>query len=157
MLAFFPVDGFLGTSAPFQADLNLVVQLAMGIALIVGSLLAKRKRYRAHGICQTSVMFLNLVMIGLVMWPAFHEQIQPRLPKVIHKWYFATATIHALLGMSAELFGFYIVIVAGTSVLPQWLCFKNWKRWMRTELALWSIVVLAGVGTYYVWYIAPLR
>ena len=157
MSAFFPVDGFLGTNAPFQSDLNLVIQLAMGIALIVGSLLAKRKLYRVHGICQTTVMLLNLVMIGLVMWPAFNQQVQPRLPKVFHKWYYASATIHALLGMAAELLGLYIVIVAGTSALPQWLCFKNWKRWMRTELTLWSVVVLTGVGTYYVWYIAPFR
>lgn len=30
MLAFFPLKGFLGTGAPFGADLNLVVQLIMG-------------------------------------------------------------------------------------------------------------------------------
>ena len=53
--------------------------------------------------------------------------------------------------------GLYIVIVAGTRVLPQWLRFKDWKRWMRAELMLWSIVVLTGVGTYYAWYIAPFR
>ena len=26
---------------------------------------------------------------------------------------------------------------------------------MRTELALWWIVVLIGIGTYYVWYVKP--
>jgi hypothetical protein len=79
------------------------------------------------------------------------------VPKVLHKWYYAAATIHAFLGITAELLGLYIVIVAGTNVLPQWLRFKDWKRWMRTELMLWSIVVLTGVGTYYAWYIAPFR
>ena len=157
MLDFFPIKGFLGTGATFEADLNLVVQVIMGIALIAGSLLAKRKRYTAHGICQTTVLLLNLVMIGLVMWPSFQQQVRPALPKVLHKWYYAAATIHALLGVTAELLGLYIVIVAGTSVLPQWLRFKDWKRWMRTELMLWSIVVLTGVGTYYAWYIAPFR
>src|SRR5438445_10453688 len=48
------------------------------------------------------------------------------------------------LGGTAELLGLYIVIVAGTRVLPQWLRFKDWKRWMRAELMLWSIVVLTG-------------
>ena len=149
MLAFFPIKGFLGTDATFEADLNLVVQVIMGVALIAGSLLAKRKRYTAHGVCQTTVLVLNLLMIGLVMWPSFQQQVTPALPKVLHKWYYAAATIHALLGVTAELLGLYIVIVAGTSVLPQWLRFKDWKRWMRTELMLWSIVVLSGVGTYY--------
>jgi uncharacterized membrane protein YozB (DUF420 family) len=157
VLAVFPVDGFLGTGAPFAADLNLVMQLVMGVALIAGAVLAKRKRYTAHGICQTTVLLVNLVMIGLVMWPAFRQQVEPRLPKVLHKWYYAVATIHALLGGAAELLGLYIVIVAGTSVLPRWLRFKDWKRWMRTELTLWSVVVLTGVGTYYAWYIAPFR
>jgi uncharacterized membrane protein YozB (DUF420 family) len=156
-LAFFPVKGFLGTGATFEADLNLLVQVVMGVALIVGALLAKRKRYTAHGICQTTVMLLNLRMIGLLMWPSFQQQVRPALPVSLHKWYFAAATIHALLGGTAEFVGLYIVVVAGTGVLPQSLCFKDWKRWMRAELTLWSIVVVTGVGTYYAWYIAPFR
>jgi uncharacterized membrane protein YozB (DUF420 family) len=157
VLAFFPIKGFLGTGATFPADLNLVVQAIMGAALIAGSLLAKRQRYTAHGICQTTVLLLNLVMIGLVMWPSFQQQVRPEFPKVLHKWYYAAATIHAFLGISAELLGLYVVIVAGSNTLPQWLRFKNWKRWMRTVLMLWSIVVLTGVGTYYAWYVVPFR
>ena len=157
MLAFFSAKGFLGTGATFEADLNLVVQVVMGLALIAGSFLAKRKRYAAHGICQTTVLLLNLGMSCLVMWPSFQQQVKPALPERLHKWYFAVATIHGLLGTTAEILGLYIVAVAGTRVLPQFLRFKNWKRWMRTELMLWSIVVLTGVGTYYAWYVAPFR
>ena len=157
MLSFFPVTGFLGTGATFGADLNLVVQLIMGLTLIAGTILAKRKRYRAHGICQTTVLLLNLLMIGAVMWPSFQQQVKPALPKVLHKWYYAAATIHAVLGITAELLGLYIVVVAGTKLLPQRLQFKHWKRWMRTELVLWAIVLLTGVGTYCAWYVAPFR
>jgi uncharacterized membrane protein YozB (DUF420 family) len=156
-LAFFPINGFLGTGATFGADLNLVVQVAMGLALIAGYLLAKRKRFAAHGVCQTTVLLLNLGMIGLVMCPSFEQQVRPALPKGLHRWYYAAATMHALLGAAAELLGLYIVIVAGTKVLPQYMRFRNWKRWMRTELVLWSIVLLTGVGTYYAWYVAPFR
>lgn len=154
-MVFFPTKGFLGTGATFEADLNLLVQLVMGIALVAGSLLAKRKRFTAHGICQTTVLLLNLGMIGLVMWPSFQQQVRPELPKGFHRWYYAAATIHALLGVTAELLGLYIVLVASTRVLPQSLRFKDWKRWMRAELILWSIVALTGVWTYYAWYIAP--
>ena len=154
MLSFFPIKGFLGTGAPFKADLNLVMQIVMGVALLAGVFLAKRKLYRAHGICQTTVLLLNLVMIGFVMWPAF-QQVEPRLPRALHKWYYAAATIHALLGLTAESLGLYIVVAAGTNILPQRLRFKNWKRWMRLELIFWYIVVLAGMATYYAWYIAP--
>jgi len=59
------------------------------------------------------------------------------------------ATIHSLVGGAAELLGLYIVMFVGTRILPQSLRFKDWKRWMRAELTLWSIVVLTVVGTYF--------
>jgi hypothetical protein len=105
---------------------------------IGGAFLAKRKRYTAHGICQTTVLLLNLLMIGPVMWPSFQQQVRPALPKILHRWYYGGAAVHALLGITAELWGLYIVIVAATSALP---------RWLRVGLMLWSIVVLTGVGT----------
>jgi Ca2+/H+ antiporter len=73
------MSGFLGTGATFEADLNLIVQLIMGVALLAGVVLAKQKRYTAHGICQTTVLLLNLLMIGLVMWPSFQQQVKPAL------------------------------------------------------------------------------
>ena len=103
------------------------------------------------------MLLLNLGMIALVMWPSFQHQVRPAFPGSSHKWYYAVATIHSLVGGAAEFLGLYIVIVAGTRILPQSLRFKDWKRWMRAELTLWSIVVLTGVGTYYAWYIAPFR
>jgi uncharacterized membrane protein YozB (DUF420 family) len=155
--AFFPIKGFLGTGATFAADVNLVVQFIMGAALIAGWTLAKQKRYRAHAVCQTTVLLLNLLPIGLVMWPTFHQQVAPRLPRVLHGWYYASAVIHAVLGVAAELLGLYIVTVAGTEFLPRWLRFTKWKRWMRAELALWFVVLFTGAVTYYIWYIAPFR
>jgi len=152
-----PVNGFLGTGATFAADVNFIVQLAMGGALIVGVILAKQKRYRAHGTCQTIVLLLNVWMIALTMWPSFREQAMPHLPTVLHRRYYTIVTVHAALGVTAELLGLYIVLVAGTSLIPRSLRFKQWKRWMRIELALWLVALIGGIGTYYAWYIAPFR
>jgi len=154
---FLPIKGFLGTGATFEADLNLVVQVMMGVALLAGTFLARNKRYKAHGICQTVMLLLNLVMIGLVMWPSFEQQVQPALSKLPHRLYYEVAAVHAVLGLVAELLGLYIVVVAGTNILPEWLRFKHWKQWMRTELVLWAMVLLTGLGTYYTWYLAPFR
>ncbi|MFY9584171.1 MAG: DUF420 domain-containing protein, partial [Candidatus Acidiferrales bacterium] len=148
------MKGFLGTGATFDADLNLLVQLGMGLALLAGAFLARRKRFAAHGVCQTTVLALNLVMIALVMWPSF-RMLRPQLPGALRDRFYAVATIHAALGAAAELLGLYIVLVAATSIVPRRLRFQNWKVWMRSELALWWLVVLIGVGTYYVWYMAP--
>jgi hypothetical protein len=86
-LAFFAIKGFLGTGATFEADLNLLVQVVMGVALVAGALLAKRKRYTAHGICQTTVLFLSLGMIALVMWPSRVNTLRPALAESCMKWH----------------------------------------------------------------------
>jgi hypothetical protein len=120
--------------------------------LIFGAFLARAKRFVAHGICQTVVLVLNLVMICFSMWPSFHSHVLPRLPKRLGKRFYAVATIHGGLGGLAEILGLYIVLVAGTRILPEtWRC-KRWKLWMQIELALWWIVVLTGLITYSVWY-----
>ncbi len=149
------MSGFLGTGATFRADLNLVVQIAMGLMLLAGMALARKKNFRAHKYCQASVMVLNLAMIFLIMAPSFQRQVQPRVPDGLNEAYYAVPYVHALLGTLAEVLGLYIVLVAATKLIPKKLRFKRYKPWMRTELALWWIVILIGVGTYYVWYIAP--
>src|ERR1700693_294486 len=86
------VEGFLGTHAGFGADLNLTIQIAMGVALIFGAFLARAKRFVAHGICHTVVLVLHLVMIWFVMWPSFHSHVLPRLPRRLGKRFYAVAT-----------------------------------------------------------------
>ncbi|HEV3482943.1 MAG TPA: DUF420 domain-containing protein [Candidatus Acidoferrales bacterium] len=149
------MKGFLGTPAGFSADVNLVLQIAMGIALLAGALLARSKRYSAHGACMAAVLLLNLVMIVLVMWPSFHELVLPRIPARLARQYYAVATLHGALGAATELFGLYILLVAGTEAVPQRWRFRRWKLWMRVELAIWWVVLLSGIGTYFLWYGAP--
>ena len=143
---------FFRAGAGPKANFNLVVQLAMGVALIGGALFARAKRYTAHGMCQSAVLLLNLIMIAFVMWPAFHGQVLPALPKHLTDRYYGAATAHGILGAVAELFGLYIVLAVGTNVVPRRLRISRWKLWMRVELALWWVVIGMGVLTYYVWY-----
>jgi uncharacterized membrane protein YozB (DUF420 family) len=149
------VKGFLGTPAGFGADLNLIIQLIMGLALIGGAFLARAKRYVAHGICMTTVLVLNLVPIAVIMLPSFAQLVLPRLASHLHNRYYAMAAVHGVLGSAAELLGLYVLLVAGTNLLPEAWRFRRWKLWMRLELALWMAVLLSGTGTYIVWY-APL-
>ena len=148
------MKGFFGTWANFGADLNLVIQIGMGLALIFGAFLARAKRYVAHGVCQATVLVLNLVMITLVMWPSFHIQVLPGLPKHFGKRHYSIAIAHGILGVAAELLGIYILLVAGTGIVPQAWRFQRWKLWMRIELTLWWVVLLAGSWTYGSWYSA---
>lgn len=148
----YELKGFLGTPAGFGADLNLLIQVAMGMALIAGAFLARHKYYRAHGACQSAVLVLNLALIFSVMWPSFHSQVLPGLRKHLGKRYYAVATIHGVAGAVAEILGLYIILVAGTNIVPEAWRLRRWKLWMRIELALWWLVLLTGIGVYVIWY-----
>jgi len=146
------MNGFLSTGAGLKANLNLVWQLAMGIALIGGGLLARAKRYTAHGVCQSAVLLLNLIVIAFFMWPSLYGQVLPALPKHLADRYYGAATAHGILGAIAELLGLYIVLAVGTDIVPSRLRISRLKLWMRIELGLWWLVIITGVLTYHVWY-----
>jgi uncharacterized membrane protein YozB (DUF420 family) len=145
------MSGFLGTGAPFSSDFNLVLQLLMGAALLAGMMLARRRHYTAHGICQSSVMLLNLVLIFSIMLPSFREGVVSGIPAELNNPYYWAPAVHAGLGTIAQLLGLFIVWRAGTGFLPSMLRFENYKLWMRTELVLWWVVILFGLATYWVW------
>jgi hypothetical protein len=145
--------GFLGTAAPMYADLTLLLEMAMGVGLFVGALFARLGRFREHAWCQGSIVLLNLVLIGLTMLPAFHRLILPKLPSRIGKPYYALATTHAAMGGIAEIASLYILLAAGTNLLPARFRITRYKLWMRSVLLLWWIVLLLGIATYARWYV----
>src|SRR5207245_2937942 len=63
--------GFLRTGAPLGSDLTLVVEIGMGLALLAGMVLARRRRYRAHAWCQSTVVLLNQAAVAVTMAPSF--------------------------------------------------------------------------------------
>src|SRR6185295_2868062 len=130
-----------GMNAPAGANLVLVVEIAMGIALLVGMMLARARRIRAHRNCQMTVVLLNLIPIALFMVPSFRRAV---LGVPIAESGDLVPRVHAGLGITAELLGLYILLVAGTKLLPAALRFRRYKPWMRTELTLWWLVIAFG-------------
>jgi uncharacterized membrane protein YozB (DUF420 family) len=141
------------SAAPVSADVVLLVEAVMGMALLAGAVLARRRHYRAHAWCQSAVVLLNLVVIGSAMAPSFYIQLAPKIPQAMRKSYYAIATGHAVLGIIAELAGLYVILAAGTNILPKFLVLKNYRAWMRATLLLWWVVLLLGVATYLRWYV----
>ena len=147
--------GFLGTAAPRAADLTLLLEMGMGTALLVGTLLARVGRYGWHAVCQSAVVLFNCVLIGLMMFPAFHHQVLPKIPAKIGRPFYGMATAHAALGGIAETAGLYILLAAGTKLLPERLRLTRYKLWMRSVLVMWWVVLLFGIATYARWYGMP--
>ena len=146
-------SGFLGTAATASVDLILVLEVFIAIGLVLGALLARRKRYREHAWCQSSMVLLNTVLIVAAMIPSFHSRIQPKIPQKLGRSFYALATAHAALGSLAEAVGMYVLLAAGTNLLPERLKMTNYKAWIRTVLILWWLALLLGVATYIRWYI----
>jgi uncharacterized membrane protein YozB (DUF420 family) len=149
-------EGFLGTAAPFHSDLVLLLELAMGLALLTGAVLARRRKFRSHAWCQSTVVVLNTVLIALLMLPAFSHRVWPRLPQKLGKSYYALAAAHAGLGAIVECAGLYLLLAAGTTLMPEKLRLTRYKLWMRIVLVGWWTELLLGVATYGRWYIPNL-
>lgn len=146
-------QGFLGTAAPLYADVVLLLEIGMAIALLLGAFLARARKYRWHAFCQSSIVLLNLVVILTVMVPAFHPGVLSKLSDRSVRTYFLVSTVHGFLGISAESLALYILLVVGTNVLPEKLRFRNYKFWMRGTVLLWWSVLVLGIATYVRWYV----
>jgi uncharacterized membrane protein YozB (DUF420 family) len=149
-------EGFLGTAASRYTDLVLLLEIAMGLGLLAGALLAHMRRFRAHAWCQSVIVLFNAALIVVVMVPSFRSQVSPKIPLKLGKAYYALATAHGALGGVVECSGLYILLAAGTKLLPEKLRITRYKLWMRSVLVAWWVVLLLGLATYARWYIPHL-
>ena len=141
-------EGFLGRPSTFGADLNLLVQIGLGVLLFAGFLLARRSRYGLHGLCQSVALVATIVMTAIWMMPAYHNNYGPAIFRLGNRVNVAAAA-HVVSGTVALLLGIYVVLVAGTPLVPKSLRFGNYKVWMRTLITVWWLALLLGVLTYW--------
>ena len=141
------------TLAPRYANVTLLVEAGMGVGLLIGAMLARLRRFRLHAWCQSVIVLLNAFAIVLTMVPSFRHHVIPKIPVQLGKAHYALATAHAALGAIAELGGLYVLLAAGTRLLPETLRITDYKLWMRTVLVLWWVVLLLGWATYARWYV----
>jgi len=125
----------------------------MGVGLLIGALLARLRSFRLHAWCQSTIVVVNLAVIVLTMIPSLRLQVTPKIPIKLGNAYYAVATAHAALGAITEIAGLYILLAAGTRVLPEALRITKYKLWMRTVLVFWWVVLLLGWATYGRWYV----
>ena len=149
-------EGFLGTAASGRADLVLLLEIGLGLALLAGAVLARRRSFRLHAWCQSAVVLINFAIIALLMVPSFHAHVSPKIPAKLGKSYYSLATAHAALGGVTEIAALYVLLSAGTNILPQQFRLTNYRAWMRSVLALWWLVLLFGLATYVRWYVPGL-
>jgi plastocyanin/uncharacterized membrane protein YozB (DUF420 family) len=147
------MDGLLHLRGTPAANWNLLLQVAMGAALLAGMGLARRRQFGWHRACQTTVVLLEVVLIAWVMAPSFHDQgVLSHALAHPRNTYYLVALVHAVLGIAGAGLGLYVVLSAGTPLLPATLRLRNFKLWMRTTLAIWLVALGLGLATFRVWY-----
>jgi uncharacterized membrane protein YozB (DUF420 family) len=140
--------GFLQRTSTLGGDVNLIAELVIGIALIFGASLASRGRYGWHGAFQVTALALTVLLTVAWMGPAFRDVYEKRIERgVLTRVNVAVAT-HVAVGTLTLLLGAWVVLVAGTQVVPPRWRFRNYKAWMRTLLGLWWLSIALGVATY---------
>lgn len=147
------MSGLLNTGASVQSDLVALVEIAMAVGLLGGMALVRTGRIRWHKYVQTSIILGNLPFVLIWMVPRYWSFILPSLGSELLEPFYLIPTIMLVAGAAAEVLGVYIILVAGTEILPERWRFRRYKLWMRTELALWWAVVVFGLSTYLVWYV----
>src|SRR5262249_55644777 len=96
-----------------------------------------------------------LIPIAMMMVPSIRRAF-PAGGAGVRSSYYLLAALHGMLGVMAELLGLYVMMVAGSNILPEKLRFTRYKAWMRAALGLWWLTLLLGVATYARWYVVPL-
>jgi plastocyanin/uncharacterized membrane protein YozB (DUF420 family) len=138
------MQNLLGTRT--AADINLVAQILLLAGLLSGFILARRKRFAQHARVQTTVVLLNLALIALFMVPSFYGYVIAG--QSVSGTVAQLMIGHGVLGIVVEVFALYLILLMRTNLIPKQLRFGNIKLAMRATLALWTVLVLLGVGIY---------
>lgn len=158
--------GFLGTGASLLADLTLLGYILLLIpGMLVGLYFARAGKHRPqHKTIMISITVINWALILLLMVVAYGFDIAGRIGQQPGNPRYLLPTLHALLGLPAQILATYIVIrmlredgqVAAArrrgekDVSRYW--WKGAKTIMRLTLALWLATALLGIFTYLVRY-----
>ena len=139
--------------APLAANVVLGIEIAFALSLLVGMFLARAGRIRVHAWIQGTVVLGNLPVVLVWMVPSYLRNVSPYAGEYLTQAsavYLPVAML--VVGAVAEGLGVYVVLNAGTNLLPERLRFRRYKVWMRTVLGLWWTVFLLGVATYVTFY-----
>jgi hypothetical protein len=135
--------------------LNLHAQIALVLLLSIGMLLTRVKRFRLHAILQSAVVLLNLGYILRIMLPSLRHQLPASCPMSRKDLPVAIVLLHSFVGALAWLMAFYVILAAGTPLIPRRFCFTNYRRWMWTVFVLWWAAFLLRCLVYYQRYVNP--
>jgi len=141
----------LGTKAGIQADLNLLVHLAILLLIITGFTFARKKRFEIHEKWMFSAIVLVAISFFAWMAPSYIDNFHVIVEELYSPGVMVT-NIHVALGAITGILAIYIVLRMKFD-LPQKFTVKRVKRLMRTTFTLWWLTFIFGLSFYLIYYV----
>ena len=141
--------GLFNAYATFLADVNLLLQVAILLILIVSLRFKFRHNYTKHGIIMGLAVALHTISIFVVMAPSLmastglFANLLDRLALVILP--------HAVLGSLVEILGICLLSIWILRRRDSKACFKN-RTTMRATITLWVVELILGIYLYILLY-----
>ena len=145
------MDGLLGTKAGIQADLNLLLHLAILLLIVTGFTFARRKRFEIHEKWMFSGIVLVAVSFFAWMAPSYIDNFHVIVEELYSPGVIVT-NIHVALGAITGILAIYIVLRMKFDI-PQRFAVKRVKRLMRTTFTLWWLTFISGLSFYLIYYV----
>ena len=128
----------LNTNAPINSEISMLLQLvALGI-LVIGFIIAKRKKYMPHGVTMLLATLLNAASVALVMVPVALNLTETSIPGF--NLLFRT---HAIFGIAILALSIFIV-AEWRFQKPGPTCFQR-KNWMLGVAIAWVAELIIGM------------
>jgi hypothetical protein len=125
-----------------RAEINLIAQISFGIAVIVGAILALKRKLKIHHKLMTIIIFLNAVTIIIVMGPSMVNIISQPSKNITTTT--VVTVVHGIVGMMAEVIG----------VASLYKRLKHRKAWMKLLFSFWMISLVLGIIIYIQFYMS---
>ena len=145
------MDGLLGTKAGIQADLNLLLHLAILLLIVTGFTFARRKRFEIHEKWMFSAIVLVAISFFTWMAPSYIGNFHVIVDELYSPGVMVT-NIHVALGTITGILAIYIILRMKLD-LPQRFTVKRVKRLMRTTFTLWWLTFIFGLSFYLIYYV----
>lgn len=124
------------------ASVNLIVQISIAVLIVVGVVLVRKGRFRAHGSVMAISVAVNAIAILVVMGPSMVNIISQGFGTLPFSLTLLTI-VHGVLGVAAEVLGAILVFRK----------FGNVKMWMRITFTLWMLPLALGILIYLLLYV----
>lgn len=159
-------QGFLGTGASLLSDLSLLAYILLIVpGMLAGFVFARRGLHRPHHKwMMVTITVVNWLLIIFLMVMSYSFDVAQNIGQQPANTRYLMPTVHALLGLPAQLLATYVVIgmlredsrvarakARGERDLQKYW-FPNAKPKMRLALALWLATAALGIMTYLIRY-----